>query len=310
VISEDLASDQNFIRWIYDAAKDREIKRSANLIVSKEKAYQFIQENRPKLETRPHKYFELKIDRGQETGMIPDTDLNGFFRVTESDADFFLAIYATTEEVGNQTQKTEDDLMAGELKVRGKTNVTQFIGSAVFKQGVMVGKITGEETRISSLLDTTWDTRDILTTFQDPFDERYRISARISQNRKNKYNLIKKSDPPVIEINVPLFIDVLSDPSMSNYLKNKEKVKILKKSMTENVEKKMNEYIERTQQEFKGETFHLSVPIRKEFSTLREFRDFDWMKSYPDAEIRLKVDIDFGEFGRQTKLPSLQEVRD
>ena len=174
----------------------------------------------------------------------------------------------------------------------------------------MIGKITGEETRISSLLDTTWDTRDLLTTFQDPFDERYRISARISQNKKNKYKLIRNQGRPVIEINVPLFIEVMSDPSMSNYLKNKEKVKILKKSMTEDIEKKMNEYIERTQQEFKGETFHLSVPIRRGFSSLREFRDFDWMKSYPDAEVRLKVEIRFGEFGRQTKLPSLQEVRD
>ena len=109
---------------------------------------------------------------------------------------------------------------------------------------------------------------------------------------------------------VPLFVEILSDPSMINYAKNKDKVKELKQSITGKIEEKMKQYIRRSQEEFKGETFHLSVPIRREFSTLPEFREFDWMKSYPEAEVSVKVDIQFGEFGRQTKLPKLEEVRD
>ena len=311
IVSEELAEDPNFIRLIYSAAKDREIKRSAQLIVSKEKAAQFISNNKPKIETRPHKYLEFMIERGQETGMIPDADLNSFFGITESDADLFLAIYATTEkERTDQTKMTDDDLMAGEIQIEGTTNDAQFIGSAVFKEGIMIGKITGEETRISSLLDLTWDTKDILTTFTDPFDNRYRISARLSKTKENKYKFKMKYGRPIIEITVPLFVEILSDPSMINYAKNKDKVKELKQSITGKIEEKMKQYIRRSQEEFKGETFHLSVPIRREFSTLPEFREFDWMKSYPEAEVSVKVDIQFGEFGRQTKLPKLEEVRD
>jgi spore germination protein KC len=311
IVSEEFAKDPDFIRWMYSAAKDREIKRSAKLIVSKEKAAKFISKNKPKLETRPHKYFEFMIERGQETGMIPDTDLNDFFSITESDADLFLAIYATTEKDESDTIKmSDDDLLAGEIQVEGETNDAQFIGSAVFKEGMMIGKITGEETRISSLLDDTWDTEDIRTTFKDPFDERYRISARVSKVRNNRYKFKEKNGQHSIHITVPLFIEVLSDPSMINYAKNSKKVMILKKSMTEKIEENMTEFIALTQEEFKGETFHLSIPIRKEFGTLKEFREFDWMKSYPDANVTVKVEIRFGEFGRQTKLPMLKEVRD
>ena len=309
VVSEEFAKDPNFIRWIYSAAKDREIKRSTKLIVTKEKAETFFSKNKPKTETRPHKFFEFMIERGQETGMIPDTDLNGFYRITESDADLFLAIFATTK-TSEWNESSDDDLMAGEIPVKGTTHDAQFIGSAVFKEGIMIGKITGEETRISSLLDNTWDTEDILTTFKDPFDDRYRLTARIAKNRENKYKFNIKNGRPVIHITVPLFIEILTDPSMINYAKNKEKVMTLKESLTKTVEQKMNEYIVRSQEEFKGDTFHLSVPIRKEFSTLREFRSFDWMKSYPDAEVKASVEIHFGEFGRQTKLPKLEEVRD
>lgn len=312
IVSEDLAEKPDFIRYMYSAAKDREIKRSAQLIVSKESAEDFIMNNEPKLETRPHKYFELMIDRGQETGMIPNADLNGFFSIAESDADLFLAIYATVEKADTKPKMTDDDIFAGEIEMAGETNNAQFIGSAVFMEGKMIGKLTGEETRISSLLDNTWDTEDILTTFKDPFDERFRISARLSQKQGNRFKLIKKTayGRPEIQISVPLFIEVLTDPSMVNYANNKRKVSQLKEAMTKMVEQKMTEFITMTQEEFKGETFKLSIPMRKEFSTLREFRDFDWMKSYPHADVKVKVEIQFGEFGRQTKLPNMHELRD
>lgn len=310
IVSEGLAENPNFIRWIYSAAKDREIKRSAKLIVSKEKAEKFILTNKPQIETRPHKFYELMIERGQETGMIPDTDLNSYYSITESDADLFLAIYATTEKDESQMKVSEDDLMAGEVRAEGTTKNAQFIGSAVFKEGIMIGKITGEETRISSLLDNTWDTEDIMTNFQDPFNETYRISARVSQKRNNKYMFKNKYGRPEIVIEVPLFIEILSDPSMINYAKNKGKVMELQRFITKRIENKMSDYITRTQEEFKGDTFHLSVPIRRRFKTLPEFRDFDWMKSYPETVVKVKVDIRFGEFGRQTKLPKLKEVRD
>ncbi|MBT2659687.1 Ger(x)C family spore germination protein [Bacillus sp. ISL-45] len=311
IVSEELARDPDFIRVIYSATKDREIKRSTQFMVTREDAADFIKNNKPRIETRPHKFLELMIERGQETGMIPEADLNSFFRVTESDADLYLAIYATTKKVEKEEiQTTDDDLLAGEIKVEGTTTNAQFIGSAVFKEGKMIGKITGEETRISSLLDNTLETEDILTAIKDPFDERYKLSLRISQKRGNKYKLIRGNGRPTIEIDVPLFIEVYSDPSMINYAKNREKVKILKKSLTAAIEKNFTEFIAYGQEEFKGDTFDLSIPMRKEFATLREFREFDWMHTYPEAEVKVNVSIRFGEFGRQTKLPKLKEVRD
>ncbi|KIY23917.1 Ger(x)C family spore germination protein [Mesobacillus subterraneus] len=311
IVSEDLARDPNFIRLIYSAAKDREIKRSLKIIVTKEKAEAFINNNKPKLETRPDNYFGLIINRGQKIGMIPDANLKSFFTDTEGDADFFLAIYATTDKEQRDKENTSDDnLIAGEIKEEGTSNNTEMIGSAVFSQGQMIGKMTGEETRISSLLDDTWNAVDILTAYPDPFDERYRLTVRMSKQKNNTYKLTNDYGRPHFEITVPLYIEVLSDPSMVNYAGNKQKVVKLKQYLTDNIEKKMQQFIEKTQKEFKGDTFHLSVPFRKHFATLGEFRDFDWMKTYPDAEVNVKVEIHFGEFGRQTKLPKLKEVRD
>ncbi|WLR55794.1 hypothetical protein LC048_01945 [Mesobacillus subterraneus] len=64
IVSEELAKDPDFIRLIYSATKDREIKRSTQLIVSRENASEFINNNKSNIETRPHKFLELMIERG------------------------------------------------------------------------------------------------------------------------------------------------------------------------------------------------------------------------------------------------------
>ena len=60
--------------------------------------------------------------------------------------------------------------MAGQLNATGEIDPTQFIGSAVFKNGVMIGKLNGQDTRIVNILD---DTTNINSTRMnlDPFSD-------------------------------------------------------------------------------------------------------------------------------------------
>src|SRR5699024_5042796 len=101
VVSEEFARDENFIRWMYDATKDTDIRRDNRFIVSKEDAFQFIQKNKPNLETRPHRYFDIILRRGIQAGMVPDGIINHYFRIAEAEGDLFLAIYGTSEEPEN-----------------------------------------------------------------------------------------------------------------------------------------------------------------------------------------------------------------
>jgi spore germination protein KC len=103
VVSEDLAQEKQFIRWMYDATKDREIRRDNFFIVTKEKASKFFEKNNPKLETRINKYFEYILNRGIETGMIPESDLHRYFKITEADASLFLSIYGPQKKLLRRT---------------------------------------------------------------------------------------------------------------------------------------------------------------------------------------------------------------
>jgi spore germination protein KC len=311
IVSEKLAKDKRFIRWMYDATKDREIRRDSYMVVTNEDVTKFFEKNKPMLETRMDQYFNLIITRGIENGMIPEADLHNFFKITEADADLFLAIYGTTktEENGN-SDYAGDHLIAGELKVEGSANNTQFLGSAVFKEGKMIAKITGEETRFAVLLNDTLQMSDVLATYPDPLNGEYRIAARLVKKEKNKVKINLKKGPGEIHVTIPLTMEILSDHSLVNYGKSPTKRKQLREHIENILEGKIEKFVKKTQEEFKGDPFAWSLNARKEFLTVQEYKQFDWMKSYPNMKINVAVDIRFGEFGRQGELPSYERVRD
>lgn len=245
IVSEELAKDKEFVRWMYDAMKGRENKRDIPLIVTKEKARDFINNTHPQLETRIHKYFELILNSGNEIGYIPDSKIHNYFRITEADADLFLAIYGTTEKVKEAGNKGEEDYLAGELDIKGSANHTQFMGSAVFKEGKMIGTLTGEETRLSIVLNETLNMDEILTTFPDPFNEKYRVTVRIIQKEKNDVKIKLNNGNPTIDVNVPLYMEILTNHSMTHYANNSENRKRLEKSLEENVTEKLDKLVKK-----------------------------------------------------------------
>lgn len=313
LVSEELAKQENFIRLIYGAMKDKDIRRNTYLVVTKEKTSEFFAKNDPKMETRPHKFYQYMIERGSQTGLIPPSELHHFFRITEEDANAFLAIYATTtqdEKANEEHRENELDFLAGDVKLKGRTNASQFMGSAVLLEGKMIGTLTGQETRVAMMLNGRVKIPDILTTLTDPFNEKFQLTLRLNKYEKNKIKMNLEKDRPRIDLTIPLVVDVLTDYSMTNYADDQEKVEKLRRSLEKQLEERVMDVVEKTQNELKAEPFGWSINARKQFLTLREYMDFDWMKTYPEMEVNVDVEIHFGEFGRQPELPGLQGIKD
>ncbi|MGM8213763.1 Ger(x)C family spore germination protein [Virgibacillus sp. W0430] len=311
-ISEQFAEEENLIRWMYDAAKEMEIRRDTKLIVTKEQVSDYFLKNEPVFDQKPHRYYDLIFERVGATGMIPrDSQLLYYYRITEADADLFLTPYTTTEIEEKNRYTNEDQFLAGEKQLTGILNNTQAAGSAVFKEGKMIGKITGEETRLATMLNNTLEVANILTTFPDPFDERYRIATRMKSNKSTKIKMNLKKETPSIDVTVPLEVDVLTNHSMTPYWgKDIEKRETVKRSIEEDLKAKLEEFIKKTQEELKGNPFGWSLQARKQFKTNKEYIDFNWMEKYPTMNISVSVEVKLGSFGRQSVVPKLKDVRD
>jgi spore germination protein KC len=304
LVSEEFAKDPIFFPTINDTLKDKEIRMNTYLAVSKEKTYKYFENNRPKMETRPHKYFQFMIGHGIDNGFIPDSTLFRFFKTLERGTDLFLAMYTTAIREKTPPIKGEDEYMAGQINATGELDDTQFIGSVVFKNGVMIDKLNGQETRMVNVLDDTTNIKDILINFPDPFsDKPQQMAARLLKTENNKVKMNLKDAKPKIYITVPLQFEITSNPSAVSFAKSKKNRKILEEHLVTHI-KTMNEKLfKKSQTELKGSPYPLSLYARRYFGTNQDFKKFNWPKSFPEADIIVKPEIQIVDFGKQEKTP-------
>lgn len=301
VVSEEFARDRNFINIINDSAFDNEIRMNTFLAVSKEKASEYYLKNRPRMETRPHKYYQYMIDHGIENGLIPDSTLFRFFKTTDRATDLFLAMYTTATREKNPPIRGENAFYAGQVNASGDLDDTQFIGSAVFRNGVMIGKMNGEETSIINTLDDTTNISNFISDVPNPFPgKRKSIAVRVMKRENNKVKMNLNGPRPKVSITLPLKFDLMSNPSEVDFtkLKNQE---ILKNSIARHFKRKYEKVLKKTQKEFKGVPYPLSLNARKYFATNHEFKKFNWNKSYVKADISINTDLKILDYGKKLK---------
>ena len=130
----------------------------------------------------------------------------------------FLAMYTTTKKEKNPDVKNEDEFLAGQLNATGEIDQTQFIGSAVFKNGVMIDKLNGQETRIVNILD---DTTELTSTSndRDPFSDNQMVAVRVMKTGNNRIKMNLKGSKPKIQITLPLQFEILTNPSTTRLCK-------------------------------------------------------------------------------------------
>ncbi|OZM58703.1 hypothetical protein CIB95_03805 [Lottiidibacillus patelloidae] len=308
VVSEELAKSDMLLRTIYSTLRERQLKRDIRLIVCKEEAKEFIRNNSPTFETRPHKYYQFMIRQVTDMGFSPTSTLHEYFLTAEGDADLFLSILATTKEESGSGDN-EDEYKAGQIDKEGG-NKTQIMGSAVFKEGKMIGTITAEETRLSYALNNTANILKMLVTYEDPIKKDYRVAARLMKTGETKVKMNLETKTPIIDVEVPFSLELLAIPSLVDYVQNKENQTLLKNSIEASLEKKTMKFIKQFQEEYKGQPFAWSLIARKHFLTLSEYKEYNWMKTFPKAKVNVKFNVDITEFGEELRTPNIPKIKD
>ncbi|RCW64589.1 Ger(x)C family spore germination protein [Saliterribacillus persicus] len=310
IVSEELARDENFLRVLQAAARTPQIRRGVELIVSKEKAREFIQLNKPVTETRPHKYFLSILNRVTRSGLSPNSELHRFFQITEGDADLFLSTYASAIP-SEEGEGNEDEYLAGQIPKLGGSP-TQFMGAAVFKEGIMIDTLNGHETRLVNILDPTMDIENFITTFKDPIEPKFRVSIGYSQDKDPNISITYNKDKPsLIEVTVDFKAEVIAIPSLVDYSQNPDYQKRLINQIISELEEQTNKLIEKSQKEYGTDPFYWSLFVRKHFLDVKAYEKADWNKViYPNAKIKVRYNLQNLEFGKMLNDTSLEEVRD
>ncbi|NLM13136.1 MAG: Ger(x)C family spore germination protein [Epulopiscium sp.] len=304
IVSEALAQSDKFFPMMEATQRERDIRRDINLIVCKENAAEFIRNNHPPFDIRASKYYEFIASRWQDVGFVPLSNLHRLSLRTLDNLGLFLVTYATTKPKDTKTNfESEGEFIAGQIDKLDE-NPLQMMGSAVFKEGKMIGKLTGDETRLSLILRPKVITNNILATFPDPLKEGEKISAKIVRG-KNKIKITITDDYPIIDVTVPLILSISSIPSQIDYVTDENKQELLKTSIQKRMEELTMNLIKKTQEEFGGEPFLWSQIARRKFWLYEDFKKYNWPEKYKNAKITVKYDIKIEDFGKYNKPPKL-----
>jgi len=296
IVHEALARDEAFPHIAGAAIRDPELRREVALIVSREKAYDFIQKNRPRLETRPHKYFELMQQRWKETGFVPFSTFNQYLQQQVVDS-MFLAIYATADPKNYRVSR-KDDYLAGEVPKHSGDPV-QMMGAAVFRNGRMIGTLTGQQMRWAQMLRHKSNIDAFITSFPDPLDERAMVTVRLFKNGGTKVRLNLAKERPDIHVTIPLRAQILSFTSLQPYATDTEKQILLERHLKEEIEQEALDVIRLSQRKFQGDLFEWELIARKHFRTMPAYQAYGWARHYRKANVKVKVDLRIENFGKQ-----------
>lgn len=296
IISEQLARSEDFHEIFSSQVRIPEFRREMNIIICRERAEQFIHSNKPRLETRPHKYYEFMMEQWHKSGLLPISDLNRYLQ--RLSGELFLAIYATAERVDSPKEKKEADYTAGEVPSRAADPV-QMIGSAVFKFGRMIDTLTGDETRITLLLRSSEQAHAHIDSFRDPLNPEKRIGVRLVRKQNTDIRIDLSGDAPDISVKVPLGVQVLSIQGLGNYITDPKKQQLLVETIEKSLEEDADALIKKSQQKFQSEPFLWNLHVRRKMWTWDDYINYDWNEKFSRARVRVDFDISIDSFGKQ-----------
>ncbi len=298
VIGSELAQSGQLDRVLTSSLREIELRRETNVIVSKEPAYQFIQNNKPLMETRPHKYYDFMTRRWKETGMVPFASLNRYMERRETTDTILLTILATTKKEEPNYNGGASQFTAGQIPEKSG-DPAQIIGSAVLKHGKMIGTLTGDETRDTLVLRKHSLANAWITTFPDPGNKNYDITLRAYKQKKTDIDIDVSQPIPKIHVTVPLNMEIVSIPSKINYVTDLGEQEKLKQELEKLLTELSMKLIKKTQTEYKDEPFLWSIYARSKFMTNAAYKAYHWKEKYPEADVHVEYKIKFVKFGKQ-----------
>ncbi len=295
IFSEDLAKSGKIGEFVAPLIRNREIRRSEFILVSKGSAKSFLEAAVQNLETSISKEMEDLIRSSVYTGYFPSTNLNDLNNGIKSTYHQTLAIYGAINDglinnspPGGSTEDPEDsaNYYAGEIPRTGGKKI-DLAGSAVINGDKMVGKLTIHETRM--VLLTRGRLKKGTFAIPDPKEPDLIIPIEVKQAKKPEVKIRFKDKKPIIDLKLKLDANILAIQSRIDY-EEPSLAPILEKAAEELIKGELDKTIKKCK-DLKSDVFDFGSTAVMKFATIQEWEDYSWNEHFEDAEINTTVSL-------------------
>lgn len=305
VISEDLAKSGMLGEFLAPIIRFRQIRRSMHVFVINDSVMNSIDAAKPVVGTALLKNIQILVNEGRITGYFHHSTLQNFYDMMKSTYRQPTAILGALSNPGNLKQhgekwgnkfKTGGEYYAGGLPVNDQ-NVIELFGTAVFDGDKMIGKLTGDETRLMQI--ASGEFRMGFFTMQDPKEPSLIIPFDVHQAKKPKIQIKLEGDKPIIHLKVYLEGDLLTVQSGIDYEKP-ELIPVLERAFEKQIKDGLDKLMEKCIS-YKTDIFGFGQVAARQFLTIQEWEKYNWISNFQNAKITTEVKFTVRRTGTQLK---------
>lgn len=292
VVSEDIAKE-GMGNLMSAFVRDRQIRRTMHMIVVKGKTSDFIKEINPVLGTALSKTQEGMMNMEKVNGFFDDNDLGSFIDDIKSHKIQPVSVLAAINDFSNYKKegqptdeiKSAGDYYAGELP-RSDGNKTEYLGTAIFNAGKMVGEFNGDETRALLMIKGEYETGSYV--IHDPYNSKLLDTIIVSQQKKPDIKIdFKKEGKPDIGVKVFLEGEIQALQSTVNY-ESMEYKPILENKVEAFLKEQIDKSISKALA-LNSDVFGFGEKASMKFSTIQDWEEYKWLEKFKDSSVKTEV---------------------
>lgn len=252
VFSEEIAK-KGIADDIYTLINNTQVRPTANIVVSKCTAQEYIENSKPLFEPLISKYYEVFVSSSKYTGYTVNAKIGDFFDKMVCHACEPYAILGAPSEN---------------------------IGMAVFKDGTLVGELDAIETL--SFMCIGNDVEGFLISVPNPSVENAYIDVYMTPSKSPKIKVSLVNGSPYVTIDCKFSGKIVSMEKNANYLDFKA-LSDVSDSCNRYLEYIFSEYLYKTSKDFKSDISGIGKYAKNLFMTSDSFESFDWCDSFSDC---------------------------
>lgn len=320
MLSEELVRSEGMV-IMDEAARNRDLRRSAMLVVTKQPIKEVLKELPPGPEGLGDFAFIQTSSEARRSGFLPvGTTLNDFLVRASTAYQEPVAYYAAltkqkskgeTGEGDGEKEEGKQESEQGQQGAEKSKDVAQkrlipgqsqrkggpaldFFGTAAFRETKLVGILDAQETRALLIVQNSFTQSNL-----DLFDAEAKqvATVRLSSGRPTRIKAKLVDGRPEFEIRITLEGEVLGMPLTADYTQTEQRDR-LEAQVAMEIKRQVEAFFKKSQ-EWQADVGGLGRFIVRKFPTVDAWHQFDWPSKYKDAKIAIDVRMELRRFGVQ-----------
>ena len=268
VISENLAK-KGFETAIHTLNNNIEIRPTCNVLICQNSAKEFL-ETASKLEDVSARFYNSFINSANTTSYVTQCKLSDFYASTNNDVKEPVAIYSFLKDENIES-----------------------LGLAVFKERVMIGRLSGLDTLCYNILTNNFDkgTIEVYNENQPTIP----LTLSIAKSGKTKIEVKLEKDHIIAYCEISVDAKLLSSIDTVD-LSSEKTQKQIESEINKFLEEHMLQLLYKTSKEYNSDIVGFKGFFRKNFLTEEELNKYNWDELFPQIEYRLNINahLDYG----------------